>query len=207
MAPGGGINYSAVAWIEMGDDGKLNAVYRHAHLAKGRYSIDYDKIGELKKGGFFTKEELTELGPLIKHLEDVNLRKTVLHKLIENIIEFQKEFLLTGDKALLAPLSQLTVAKRMEISPSLLNRALFAKSLIIPAGSEVPLKDFFPSKKDVVKSLLEKLLVADKKGLKDDVLSNIILNLHGFRVSRHMVQIYRKELGFLPGAKRKRKGK
>ena len=201
-ATGGGMGYCTVAGIEKEADGRHVIVYRQAHLAKGRYSIDYEKIESQKKAGFFTKEELAQLGALLKQLETVNLRKAVIHKLIENVIEFQKEYIENGEKTSLVPLSQRTAAKRLEISPSLVNRAIFGKSLAVRTGAEVPLRDFFPTKKDVVKNLLEKILVSDRKGLNDEILSNIMMDEHGYKVSRHLVQIYRKELGFPPAGQR-----
>ena len=202
LAPEKSIAYNKIAAIERGPENRLNIAYLSIFLAKGRYSIDYDKIKAQKKLGVFTKDEASRVDALVQELELINLKKVTIHKVIENILEFQKEFIESEDKAMLAPLSQKTVSKRLEVSPSLVNRAICARSVALPSGRETALKEFFPSKKDVVKIVLKKILNSEKKVLKDEELKDIILNKYGFGISRHLVQIYRSELGIAPANKR-----
>lgn len=198
----GTIAYSKIAGIEKTAAGKFAIAYFLPHLSRGKYSIDYDKIASQKKRGFFTEEELAQIGPLVKELEAINVRKSLVHRVLENIIEFQKEFLETGDTSRLARLNQRTVADRLEVSASMVNRALYGRSVTIPAGGEYSLKEFFPSKKDVVKNVLKRLLAGEKRTLGDEELSGLVRDRYGFRVSRHLIQIYRKELGIAPAGKR-----
>ena len=198
-----GMIYTKIAGIEKDAGGGVVIVYRIPHLAKGKYSIDYDKINALKKHGLFTKEESVELSALIKQLEAINIRKSVMHRVMENVIELQKEFLGTERAGALKPLSQKTVSKRIGINPSLVNRAIYARSVSTPSGAEMPLKDFFPSKKDVVKGIVREIFREEKAALRDETVSALVTEKCGFRVSRHLIQIYRSELGIPPAGKRK----
>ena len=129
----------------------------------------------------------------MKRLEAINARKSVIHRVLEEIIEFQKEFILSGRPESMLPLDQKTVAARIGVSPSMVSRA---------AGKEVALRDFFPSKKDVAKSVIKVYFLSEKNAARDEAVRKRVMELYGVRVSRHLVQIYRRELGIPSAAKR-----
>jgi len=202
ISPEKSIVFNKIASIEKDGSGGFRIAYYMPHLAKGRYSIDYEKINEQKKLGLYSIEDLSEIDALIKQLEVINIRKTLIHRLIEQIIEFQKEYLTYAKASRLVPLNQKTVAKRLEVTPSIINRALYARSISVPSGKEVPLKEFFPSKKDVIKNIIRELLASGKMVLSDIELSGLLMDKFGYMVSRHLVQIYRKELGIAPAGRK-----
>jgi RNA polymerase sigma-54 factor len=189
------IKYSRIADIGKDGAGRFTISYYLPHLAKGRYAINYEKLRELKAHGIYSGEDAGQVDALVKQLEVINIRKAVIHRLLEEIIEFQSEYLRTGLEENLVPFSQKAAAKRLEIDPSMVNRAIYARSVTVPSGRELSLREFFPSKKDVVKSIISGLMAGSKKPLSDKELSRALLEKHGYRVSRHLAQIYRKELG------------
>lgn len=195
IAPESGINYNKIAEISKDGSGRFKISYYLPHLAKGRYSIDYEKLREQKSIGVYSLEEASQIDALVKQLEVINIRKAVIHRLLEEIIEFQAEFLRTGLVEDLVPFSQKAAAKRIEAGPSIVNRAIYARSVTVPSGRELALRDFFPSKKDVVKSIIRELMAPGGKPLSDKELSRALIEKRGYRVSRHLAQIYRKELG------------
>ncbi len=187
------IRYSKVASIER-DSGGFVIGYFCPSMARGRYAIDYQKLEELEHRGCFEKADEREAKKLLRKLELINMRKGVVHRVLEVITERQKLYLESADPRTLLPLTQKETAERLGVAPSTLTRAIRGKSVDTPWGEEKPLKDFFPHpkrfRKEVVKQILE-----DGRPLHDREIKSR-LEERGIFISRRSVARLRRELGF-----------
>jgi len=192
------IHYTKICKIERtGEDFSVN--YHSPHLVRGRYIIDYEKIEKLKKENFFVKKELVRLNWLVKNMELVNLRKTILYQVCEKIISRQKKFLGTGEEDDLQPYTQSELAREIVTNPSVISRAVRYRSVEIPTGEEVPLPKFFlklrRKKMELVKEVIsQEINSLRKKPLSDEKIRRIIKQKYNLSISRRAVAAYRKEL-------------
>lgn len=191
----GGIRYSKVASVERGEDGFIIG-YFSASLARGRYSIDYQRFEELAAAGTFTEAEVKEGRLLLKKLELINSRKDAISQILQNIIDKQALYLESADARSLLPFTQKDLAKRIGLAPSTVSRAIRGRSVEVPWGKEIPLKHFFPRPKKFRKELLRQLLETDKNLASDEAIRNKLLEKFGVAISRRSVANLRKELKF-----------
>jgi len=191
----GGIRYSKVASVERGEDGFIIG-YFSASLARGRYSIDYQRFEELAAAGTFTEAEVKEGRLLFKKLELINSRKDAISQILQNIIDKQALYLESADARSLLPFTQKDLAKRIGLAPSTVSRAIRGRSIEVPWGKEIPLKHFFPRPKKFRKELLRQLLETDKNLSSDEAIRNKLLEKFGVAISRRSVANLRKELKF-----------
>ena len=195
------IRYFKVASVEKDEEGFIIG-YFSPSLARGRYSIDYERFEELKAAGAFTETEVKETRQLLKKLELINSRKDTLTQILQNIIDKQAVYLESGDLRSLLPFSQKELAENIELAPSSVSRAIRDKSIDTPWGEEIPLKHFFPRPKRFRKELLKQLLETDKGLSSDEAIRAKLWEKFGVAISRRSVANLRKELGF-PATRRK----
>jgi len=191
----GGIRYSRVASVENDGEGFVIG-YFSASVARGRYSIDYERFDELKVAGAFTEAEVKEARRLFKKLELINSRKETLTQLLQSIVAEQALYLQSGDSRSLLPLSQKELAKKIGVAASSVSRAISGKSIDAPWGEEIPLKNFFPRPKKFRKELLRQLLETDNGFSSDEAIRTELRERYGVAISRRSVANLRKELGF-----------
>ena len=201
----GGIRYSKVASVERGEDGFIIG-YFSASLARGRYSIDYQRFEELAAAGTFTEAEVKEGRLLFKKLELINSRKDAISQILQNIIDKQALYLESADARSLLPFTQKDLAKRIGLAPSTVSRAIRGRSIEVPWGKEIPLKHFFPRPKKFRKELLRQLLETDKNLSSDEAIRNKLLEKFGVAISRRSVANLRKELKFVAAHGKQRSG-
>jgi len=199
----GVIRYSKVASVEKDEKGFVTG-YFSASLARGRYSIDYERFEELKAAGAFTEAEAKEARQLFRKLELINSRKDTLSQILQNIIDKQALYLESGDLKSLLPFSQKELAEKIKLAPSSVSRAIRSKSIDAPWGEEIPLKHFFPRPKKFRKELLRQLLETAKGLSSDEVIRTKLWEKFGVAISRRSVANLRKELKF-PAAQGKRR--
>ncbi|MBA7599432.1 hypothetical protein ES703_06465 [subsurface metagenome] len=196
------ICYSRVASVEKDKKGFVIG-YFSTSLARGRYSIDYERFEEIKATGTFTEVELKEARQLFKKLELINSRKDTVTQILQNIIEKQALYLESGDLKSLLPLSQKELAKKIGLTPSSVSRTIGGKSIDTPWGEEIPLKNFFPRPKRFRKELLRQLLETEAEPLSDEAIKDRLDREFGVSVSRRSVANLRKELKIPATWKRK----
>ncbi|GAH45878.1 unnamed protein product, partial [marine sediment metagenome] len=195
------IRYSKVASVEKDEEGFIIG-YFSPSIARGRYSIDYERFEELKVAGAFTEVEVKEARQLLKKLELINSRKDTLTKILQNIIDRQAVYLESGNLRALLPFSQKELAEKIELAPSSVSRAIRGKSIDTPWGEEIPLKHLLPRPKRFKKELLRQLLESDKGFSSDEAIRARLWEKFGVAISRRSVANLRKELRF-PAAQRK----
>jgi len=181
---------------EAGSDGPggLVIAYFSPTIARGRYKIDYQKLQLLKSQAIFSPEELKRLDKLVKKLEIINTRQTILWQILDRAIEYQKFYLKTGDPLELVPFSQRDLSGELGVSPSLISRAISRRSIETPQGEEIPIKNLFPSKKKIASQLVNQIIAQAKKPLSDETIRQELAKRFGVQISRRSVNNYRREL-------------
>ncbi len=203
-SPGEGIRYSVVASVETARDG-FTLGFFSLTMARGRYSIAYDRFDEMRQAGAFSAADVKEARQLFKQLELINSRKDTLTRIIQHVVEKQRVYLESGDAMSLLPFSQKELARATGLTPSTVCRAIYARSLETPWHKEVPLKDFFPRPRKFRKELLRRL-IALEEFKSDEAIKARLWTKYGVALSRRSVANMRKELKLpAPGrAKEKR---
>lgn len=190
--------FSAVAGIEL-DDGKPVLAFFSRDIWKGRYRVDEAKRAAAIEA--LGHRQAVKAERLLSELEFLERRKSTLYRVLETLIEAQADFLRSGDAGRRRPLTQRSVADRLDILPSVLNRLVSNKSVRLPWGLEAPLKVFVPSSKIMARERLHDLAVASP-ALSDEGLRVEMRRVHGFSLSRRSISQYRKELGLEPSGLR-----
>ncbi len=183
--------YSTVAGLEADGD-SLSIAFFTPHAWKGRYRFDGDRLAGLRQSLPFAQAK--RLDRLVAQLELLDRRKSTLYRVLESLIELQKDYLLTGDPAKRRPLLQQDLCRRLDAAPSVLSRLLSNKAVRLPWGLEAPIKSLMPTAKRL---LIEQVgeLVASRPDLSDAGLCAEVSRRHGARLSRRSIAQYRKDLG------------
>jgi RNA polymerase sigma-54 factor len=191
----GGVYYSKIASVEKNREGFIIG-YFSPSLARGRYSIDYERFEQLKDT--LTAVEIKQIRQLLKKVELVNTRKDTLTQILQAVVERQALYLESGNLKALLPFNQKELARKIGLAPSSVSRAIRGKSIDTPWGEEVPLKHFFPRPKSFKKELLRQLLEADRELPSDEAIKARLQDKFGVAISRRSVANLRKELKISP---------
>lgn len=195
---GSNLSYSRVAQIEKDKSGEFFISFLSPYLAKGRYSIDYEKLAELKRKGVFSRLELKKLDRLVKDLEAINTRKSIVYRVLRKILKKQSLYFATGDPRNLIPLTQRELAIEMGINPSLISRGIARRSIYTPWQEEYPLKYFFPSRKKIVERLIADIISGEKCVYTDAGVRDRLEKIFNIDISRRSVASYRKKIKIPP---------
>ena len=158
----------------------------------------------------FLEEKLQKAIGIIKGIEQ---RRENLYKIVENLVQYQSEFLRKG-KRYLKPLTMKEVAEKVGLHESTVSRIVSNKFAQTPIGV-LPLKSFFSGKvksnsgevsKENVKFLIKEIVENENKAkpLSDEAISKI-LKEKGIKVARRTVAKYREELNIPDSRLRRRK--
>ncbi|MBN3040338.1 MAG: hypothetical protein JW867_04360 [Candidatus Omnitrophica bacterium] len=188
-----GIKYQKIAEIEK-DKGRFLISFLSLSLARGQYFFNQKKLDKLAGSGQLSRSELRKINFLINKLKAINLRKTTLFRIVSFIISKQKKFLNTSEPISLIPFSQKEAAANLGLSSSVFNRAIKYRSLDSPWGTELPLKYFFPSLKNIRIYFLDSIIKKNIKFKSDKELQEYLQSRHGIYISRRTVNKYKKEI-------------
>ncbi len=188
-----GTYYSKVASVERGPEGFILG-YFSPSFARGKYSIDYERLEELIRNGTFSDTDAKEAKRILKKLELINIRKDTVSQILLGIVEKQGLYFESGDLKALLPFSQKELAKKIEVVPSSISRAVNGKSIDTPWGEEKPVKDFFPRPSMFKRILIRQLLEVDTEPLSDEGIRYKLDKEFGVSISRRSVARLRKEL-------------
>ncbi|AXH52522.1 RNA polymerase factor sigma-54 [Clostridium perfringens] len=167
-----------------------------------------------KEATEYVKEKIDKAMFLIKSIEQ---RKSTLHKVLQKILEKQKDYFEKGEKYL-KPMTLKEIAEKLEMHESTISRAIRDKYILTSMGT-IKIKDLFVNsisnkeksdgEEDVtvinIKKVLEEVMKEEDKSkpLSDQAISEI-LKEKGMAISRRTVAKYREELGIKSSSKRKR---
>jgi len=183
------IHYTLIAKIE--SDGNIS--YFSPQHARGRYSINYERLHEMKRNSRFSAEQFKYISLLLQKLELVNRVHDYLERTLKIAVTIQNKYVATGDFNFLRPLTLRQVASQLETSPSTITRTVYGKSVIIGNGREVPLRDLFVSRKRLTCRIVEDIISKSKGHITDEKIRAVLKQRHGIVLSRRSVNQYRKE--------------
>lgn len=167
--------------------------YFSPSIARGKYSINYQKLEDLKKNECFNKQKIRKISSLINKLELINTRKTAMYRILEFLIKKQHRYLESGDSFNLIPYTQKELASQIDADPSLICRVIQGKSILILDGEEVPIKKLLPSRKRKTLSLIKEI-IDEKDCLNDEKVRETLKEKFYILLSRRSISQYRKEL-------------
>lgn len=143
-------------------------------------------------------------------IETLSQREQTLYKTMTAIMNYQKDFFLSGDEMTLRPMVLKDIASQINMDISTVSRVVRLKHVLTPYGV-YPLKFFFSesmmrddgeevSAYEIKNIIMEVVSLENKKDpLTDSVLCDI-LNEMGYYIARRTVAKYREQLG-LPVAR------
>ena len=163
------------------------------------YSKSKDKSS--KEASVFVKQKLEGAKWFIDAIQQ---RSYTLLYTMNAIMEYQKDYFLTGDETMLKPMILKDIAERVNLDISTISRVANSKYVQTPFGTFL-LKSFFSeslstdSGEEVstreVKKILSDCIAAEskKKPLTDDKLTKI-LKEKGYNIARRTIAKYREQL-------------
>ena len=155
---------------------------------------------------------------LRQQLRLINTRNRLTHMILMGIAEHQAAYLASGDALHLRPLSQVALAEwikgeaqgdsrflppgsRLElVDNSMISRLTRNMSVLSPQGQNTPLRDFFPSTRDMHKRLIEAILGNEKEQIRrgdiqraysDAQIKEKLEERYGVSISRRTVSVCR----------------
>jgi DNA-directed RNA polymerase specialized sigma54-like protein len=211
------IAYNKIAVLEKEPSSGYKILFTSSHWARGLYEIDYEKIKTLSAKGNFSKQDKIQLNKLLDKIEQINIKKSLMHNIISKIIEKQSAYLASKESNGLLPYMQAEIAKEIGVHPSIISRSIHGRSLEMPWGVEKPLKDFFfsgkPKEKQNILQNIKNILKEEeddlkngliKKPLSDKVIAQLLKDKYSVSISQRTAAKYRNEMQF-PGAYKRKK--
>lgn len=187
-------DYVKIASVEKTKSGEFAINYFSLSYARGRYVINYKRLYQLMDKGKFTKQELRSIDRLIKQLELINARKTMLYKAVKTILEIQKDYFTKGNTKDLKVLTQRMLARKLGMNPGTLSRIIGYKVIETPWGEQKQLKFFCPNQKRIIKELLSEIVNSRAYPLSDEAIKRIFQDKYKIIISRRSICQYRREL-------------
>ena len=145
-------------------------------------------------------------------IDALSQREQTLYKTMAAIMNYQKDFFLTGDEIKLKPMVSKDIAAEVELDISTVSRVVRLKHVLTPYGV-YPLKFFFSesmnkgdeevSSHEVKKIILDTIQNEDKNNPYNDTTLCNILNDKGYDIARRTVAKYREQIG-IPVARLRR---
>lgn len=159
----------------------------------------------------YVKEKLNSAMFLIKSIQH---RKSTIYRVLEKILEKQREFFDFGDEYL-KPMTLKEIAEELEMHESTISRAIREKYIYTHRGT-IKIKDLFTTaiasssigedvSVKIIKKAIKELIDKEdkKKPISDQVICDL-LNKDGMNISRRTVAKYREKMGIKSSKGRKR---
>jgi RNA polymerase sigma-54 factor len=133
---------------------------------------------------------------LTRDLRKISTRNQLTYAILSVILNYQKKYLESGNLLHLRPLTgqmikEMTKEKCYLMNNCVISRLIKNKTIMLPRGDIVYLKDLIPSGKDLYKIYVRNIKVS----LGDREIQRIIKRRHRMSVSRRSICQARKELG------------
>ena len=178
----------------------LNISKDYDEMLKG-YKLDKNKTKSQKEAIQFIKQKLDSAKWFI---DAVKQRQQTLFITMQAIMNYQKEYFITGDEKNIKPMILKDIANEIEMDISTISRVANSKYVDTPYGTKL-LKEFFSeSMKTVsgeeistieIKKILQKIVSSeDKRKPETDEKLVKILKDKGYKIARRTVAKYREQL-------------
>ncbi|MFX0555508.1 RNA polymerase factor sigma-54 [Maribacter sp. CXY002] len=180
---------------------ELHVSKEYNNMLKG-YKESKDKSKSQKDTVLFIKQKLDAAKWFI---DAIRQRQQTLFITMNAIMQYQKEYFLTGDERNLRPMILKDIADEIDMDVSTVSRVANSKYVDTPYGTKL-IKEYFSESmkneqgEDVstkeIKKILETVIIeeAKKKPLTDDKLASILKD-KGYPIARRTVAKYREQLG------------
>ena len=178
----------------------LNISRDYDEMLKG-YKLEKNKSKSQKEAIQFIKQKLDSAKWFI---DAVKQRQQTLMITMQAIMNYQKEYFLTGDERKIKPMILKDIANEIEMDISTISRVANSKYVDTPYGTKL-LKEFFSESMKTtsgeeistieIKKNLEKIIMTENKR-KPETDENLvkILNKKGYKIARRTVAKYREQL-------------
>ncbi|NPA42825.1 MAG: RNA polymerase factor sigma-54 [Chlorobi bacterium] len=185
-------------------------ISRHYREMLEGFRLEKNKTPSQKEAIAFIKQKLDSANWFI---DAVKQRYNTLLKTMEAIVDYQKDYFLTGDERKIKPMILKDIANRVNLDISTVSRVANSKYVDTPYGTKL-LKEFFSeSLTDVhgrevstikIKEILKEIIENEdkKKPYTDDGLVKELAK-HGIKVARRTIAKYRDQLNIPPARLRK----
>ena len=195
-------------------DGQLELTLNSRNTPELRLSRSYlDMLEEYSRERFKDASQQKDALAFLKQkiesakwfIDAIRQRQNTLQTTMEAIINYQKEYFLTGDETKLKPMILKDIAEIVKLDISTISRVANSKYVQTPFGTFL-IKSFFSESLSTdsgdevstreVKKILSDHIAAEskKKPLTDDELAKI-LKVNGYNIARRTVAKYRDQLG------------
>jgi RNA polymerase sigma-54 factor len=179
---------------------ELHVSKEYSNMLKG-YKASKEKSKSQKDTVMFIKQKLDSAKWFI---DAIRQRQQTLFITMNAIMNYQKEYFLTGDERNLRPMILKDIADEIEMDVSTVSRVANSKYVDTPYGTKLIKEYFSESMKNVqgedvstkeIKKILETVIGEEekKKPLTDDKLA-AILKAKGYPIARRTVAKYREQL-------------
>jgi RNA polymerase sigma-54 factor len=178
----------------------LNISRDYDEMLKG-YKLEKNKSKSQREAIQFIKQKLDSAKWFI---DAVRQRQQTLFITMQAIMNYQKEYFITGDERKIKPMILKDIANEIEMDISTISRVANSKYVDTPYGTKL-LKEFFSESMKTtsgeeistieIKKILEKIIANEnkRKPETDEKLVNI-LNEKGYKIARRTVAKYREQL-------------
>lgn len=190
--PGLKRSYTCIARLSL-DHGDPSFEFFSAHWARGLYQVRYDLLERWKDQGKLAGQERRKLSSLLKRIETINLRQSTLFRILESVTKLQAEYLTKKEERLKRPISLRQLARRLDLAPSTVSRALHGRSVQLPWSKEMPLITLVPGRRRILREIMSRWLEEGGHAT-DAALAERLRQEYGIRVSRRTVNAVRNEL-------------
>lgn len=176
-----------------GETGRAAFEFIAPYWARGLYQVRYDDLESWRRSGLLDGPERRRLRHLLKRLETLNLRQSTIFRILEAVSKIQSDFLGTRKPQDVRPVSLRLLARRLQLAPSTVSRALSHRTVRLPWGPEVPLISLVPGQRRVLKDIL-RLWISQEGAATDAALARRLKSERGIAVSRRTVNAVRHAL-------------
>lgn len=186
----------------------MNISREYTEMLKG-YSLEKNK--SQKEAVQFIKQKLDSARWFIEAIEQ---RQQTLTVTMQAILNYQKEYFLSGDEKKIKPMILKNIADMIDMDISTVSRVANSKYVDTPYGTKL-IKEFFSESmknnqgKDIstieIKNILEKIISDEdkRKPATDDTLVKL-MHEKGYKIARRTVSKYREQLN-IPVARLRKK--
>ena len=193
-------NTSLVLTLNNRNNPVLKISNHYNEMLKG-YKLDKNKTKSQREAVQFIKQKLDSAKWFI---DAVKQRQETLYVTMNAIMNYQKEYFLSGDEKQIKPMILKDIAEKIEMDISTISRVANSKYVDTPYGTKL-LKEFFSESMTTrsgeeistieIKKILEKIIKNENKRVPetDEKLVKLLHN-KGYKIARRTVAKYREQL-------------
>jgi len=193
-------NTSLVLTLNNRNNPVLKISNHYNEMLKG-YKLDNNKTKSQREAVQFIKQKLDSAKWFI---DAVKQRQETLYVTMNAIMNYQKEYFLSGDEKQIKPMILKDIAEKIEMDISTISRVANSKYVDTPYGTKL-LKEFFSESMTTrsgeeistieIKKILEKIIKNENKRVPetDEKLVKLLHN-KGYKIARRTVAKYREQL-------------